>query len=351
MMCRESTGGTAGVAVARVPGDPVQPQRARALAARLPPRLLLLVFHVHTRALPPIALAAACAPLGCRCERVGGGGRAASRLAPGGVRVCVRGRGADRGQPLRSRGRSHRRGSQAGRQAVPCDACSPRWWVGPYSWCWCGGCQALGVPWAVCQPYPPPRPAPSGLLQAFRMAHPDLYSALNNTTDPQQDDQQQQGDGGGALGVWDLEHWLWPIFSDSWLNLRQRWASTTSQHRHRQCHGSDVGWHAVVASGWVWVRWRACPVPPCRCSTSTARSSCPSQPTGQVRKDCSLILLLCLVEEEQEGSAGWLSWWWCCVWVVTPRPRACAGLPHTATTPPASAPAPSRPPAAAAARR
>lgn len=109
------------------------------------------------------------------------------------------------------------------------------WGLRPYSW-WCGGgCQALGVPWAVCQPYPPPRPAPSGLLQAFRMAHPDLYSALSNTTDPQQDEHQQQGDGGGVLvGVWDLEHWLWPIFSDSWLNLRRRWASTTSQHRHRR---------------------------------------------------------------------------------------------------------------------
>lgn len=78
---------------------------------------------------------------------------------------------------------------------------------------WCVWVQSLQVPLAVCQPYPSPSRPPPSLLLSLRLTHPQLYHRLthpaNAITSP---------------GLWDVCHWMWPLFGDHWDTLRDRYS-------------------------------------------------------------------------------------------------------------------------------
>jgi FkbM family methyltransferase len=68
--------------------------------------------------------------------------------------------------------------------------------------------EALGIPCAVVSPTVVPYTPPSSFAKRFRRAYPGLYQSLLD------------GDDGAPASWREVEHWLWPVFTERWGQWR-----------------------------------------------------------------------------------------------------------------------------------
>ncbi|CAN0460443.1 unnamed protein product, partial [Discosporangium mesarthrocarpum] len=80
--------------------------------------------------------------------------------------------------------------------------------------------ESMKVPCVVCQPYLMPTPMPNSFPHRMRRAHPQLYRQLLRCnlqkTPPARLAKSQPVCRGRKVQWSDVEHWMWPLFTDRW---------------------------------------------------------------------------------------------------------------------------------------
>ena len=72
--------------------------------------------------------------------------------------------------------------------------------------------EAARIPLVMAHPYPAPATLPHHFKRRFRMNDPQAYLALHKNVAVRKDQ--------GEVSWLDVEHWMWPVYTDSWSDLR-----------------------------------------------------------------------------------------------------------------------------------